>query len=212
MKKILVIATHPDDETLGCGGTIIRHAAAGDEVSVCIVCGGSSVRFPNEELIKMRREHSRKSGKILGVKDVEFFDYPIIMLDTIPQLDLVTSLEEVIFRIEPEILYIHHAEDLNSDHRIVNRACQVWCRPAKAKFLKTVLCYEIFASTERFSPNHYVRIESELEKKLEALSVFETEIQVQSRTVEMIRTLAAYRGGEVNASFAEAFWLYRSIV
>ncbi len=101
------------------------------------------------------------------------------MLDTIPQLDIVTSLERIIFEIKPEVLYCHYDADMNSDHRIVSQAAMVWCRPSKTPFLKKVLFYEIFASTQMFNPNYYVDISHEIEDKLLALSVYSTENNAQ---------------------------------
>ncbi|MCR6544177.1 PIG-L deacetylase family protein [Dehalobacterium formicoaceticum] len=209
--KILVIATHPDDEVLGCGGAIAKHVADGDDVYVCIMCSGTSLRYPDQTLAQKRKSDAEKVGYFLGVKEVIFCDFPVIMLDTIPQLEIVTALEKVIFSVQPEVLYTHHPEDINSDHRVVHHACLVWCRSSKTPFLKKVLFYEVFGSNLNFHPNYYITIDQYLALKLESLSFYTTENQVQTRTLDTLEKLAAYRGAEINQGFAEGFVLYREI-
>lgn len=210
MKKVLVIASHMDDEILGCGGTINKHIEQGDEVSVLYICSKQSVRFGNA-ILEERKAHARKVAELLQIKNIYFADLPLIMLDSIPQLDVVTAIEKVIFEVKPEILYCHPYEDINSDHRIVNQSAVVWCRPSKTPFLKKVYFYEIFSSNPNFAPNYYVDISEQIDKKLEALSLYTTEINVQTRNIETTRAVAKYRGAEINVEYAEAFVLYRGI-
>lgn len=209
--KVLVIATHIDDEVLGCGGTIKKHTKAGDEVYVVFISSQSSKRF-NEEIMNTRKLHAKKVAEVLDIRQIFFADHPLIMLDTVPQLDIVTSLERIIFEIKPEVLYCHYDTDMNSDHRIVYQAAMVWCRPSKTPFLKKVLLYEIFGSTQKFCPNYYVDISNEIEEKLAALSVYTTENNTQTRTMNTTRLVAGYRGAEISTSYAEAFYIYREIV
>ncbi|MCK4261090.1 MAG: PIG-L family deacetylase [Halanaerobiales bacterium] len=209
--NVLVIATHLDDEVIGCGGAILKHINDGDDVYVCFICGGTSVRYPDKELVETRRNHARKVGNLLGVKEIFFYDFPIIMLDTIPQLEIVTTLEEVIFKIKPEVIYTHYSDDINSDHKVVHDASLIWCRPSKTPFLKKVLFYEIFGSTRNFSPNYYVTTDEYIDQKLEALSMYTTETNVQTRTVDTIKKVAQYRGAEINSDYAEGFIVYRDI-
>jgi LmbE family N-acetylglucosaminyl deacetylase len=199
-----------DDEILGCGGTIAKHVSQGDEVSVLYICSKQSVRFDNE-ILELRKTHARKVADSLQVKKIYFADLPLIMLDTVPQLDVVTAVEKVMYEVKPEILYCHYWDDINSDHRVVFESTAVWCRPSKTPFLKKVYLYEIFGSTSNFIPNHYVDIGEQLEAKLNALSLYSTEIAAQTRSIETTRTVAKYRGAEINANYAEAFVLYRGI-
>ncbi|MBX4264175.1 PIG-L deacetylase family protein [Clostridium estertheticum] len=208
---ILVIATHLDDEVIGCGGAILKHVNEGDSVYVCFICGGTSVRYPNKDLVETRRSHGRKVAKLLGVKEIFFQDFPIIMLDTIPQLEIVTALEKVIFKIKPQVIYTHYSDDINSDHRSVYEATMVWCRPSKTPFLKKVLLYEIFGSNRSFNPNYYISIDKYVEQKLEALSLYTTEVDAQTRNLDTIKKVAQYRGAEINCEYAEGFILYRQI-
>lgn len=209
--NVLVVATHLDDEVIGCGGAIAKHVHQGDSVYVCFICGGTSKRYPDKALVETRRDHARKATELLGVKDVFFYDFPIIMLDTVPQLELVTALEKVIFDIQPQVLYTHFSDDMNSDHRIVYNATMVWCRPSKTPFLKTVLLYEIFGSTRNFNPNYYVEINDFIKHKLDALSMYTTENNIQTRTVETIEKQGQFRGAEINEKYAEGFVVYRAI-
>jgi LmbE family N-acetylglucosaminyl deacetylase len=209
--NILIVATHLDDEIIGCGGAIQKHIDNGENVYVCFICSGTSVRYPDKDLVDTRRNHANKVAELLGIKKVFFYDFPIIMLDTIPQLDIVTALEKVIFDIKPQIIYTHYSDDMNSDHRVVFNATTVWCRPSKTPFLKKVLLYEIFASTRNFTPNYYINIDKYMDKKSEALSLYTTENNVQTRTVDTIRKVASYRGSEINCEYAEAFAVYREI-
>ena len=209
--KVLVVASHIDDEVLGCGGTIKKHVDKGDEVYVIFISSHHSKRF-NEEIITLRKTHAQKVAEFLGIREVFFADHPLIMLDTIPQLDIVTSLEQIIFHVKPEILYCHYETDINADHRCVYHASSVWCRPSKTPFIKQVLLYEIFGSTLNFHPNFYVDISNYIEDKLAALSIYTTEIDVQTRTLDTSRLVAGYRGAEINTEYAEAFYLYRSII
>ena len=211
MKKVLVIASHFDAENLGCGGTVLRHISQNDKVCVAYVCTGSSQRF-GEAILKERKEHASQVLEKAGVQDFYFLDIPLIMADTCPQLEIVTALETVIQSFEPEIVYFHYHEDINSDHRIVADAARVWLRPSKFECIKSVYQYEVFGSTRNFLPDYYVDISPWIEKKLELLALYTTEISAQTRSLETTRIHNQYRGSEVNTRYAEAFKSYYQIV
>jgi len=205
MMNILVVATHLDDEVIGCGGAILKHINDGDNVYVCFLCGGTSVKYPNIDLVETRRNHGRTVADFLGIKEIYLYDFPIIMLDTIPQLEIVSALEKVIFEVKPQVIYTHYSDDINSDHRVVHDATVVWCRPSKTPFLKKVLFYEVFGSNRNFNPNYFVNIDKYIDRKLEALSLYTTENNVQTRTTDTIRKVAQYRGAEINSNYAEGY-------
>ena len=190
MKKVMIVASHYDDEILGCGGTIAKHVANGDEVYVVFVCTGESVRFD---------------------KQIISLDIPLIMADTLPQLEIVTALENVLKEIEPEIIYAHFHDDINSDHKVIYKALEVWLRPSKMFFIKSVYMYEVFGSTKNFTPNRYVDISSFMETKLRAMAMYTTEIEAQTRSLETIDRLGKYRGSEISTNYAEAFYVYYEI-
>ena len=218
MMKILIIAPHPDDEVLGCGGTIAKHTKEGDEVYLCIVTKAYAPDW-SEEFLKNRPKEIEKANKILGIKETYFLDYPTVKLDTFSQKELNESLSKVVNKVNPDILYIPHKGDLNKDHRLVFEASLVATRPANHK-VKRILSYETLSETEwgqsiePFIPNVYVDISETFEKKIEAVKAYETELKPypHQRSLQIIESLAKKRGSEVGVKFAEAFMLVRELV
>ena len=216
--KILIVAPHPDDEVLGCGGTIAEYVGQGDEVHLCIV---TKACFPDwsEEFIKNRPKEIKKSNKILGIKKTYFLDYPTVKLDTIPQNELNEAISRTMLEINPDIVYIPHEGDLNKDHRLVFESSLVATRPTNCK-VKRILSYETLSETEwgqpiePFTPNVYTDISEAFEKKIEAMKAYESEIKPypHPRSLEIIEALARKRGSEAGMKFAEAFMLIREII
>ena len=143
-KKILVIAAHPDDEVLGCGGTIAKHSLNKDFVEVMILGEGitsrSKIRNTNldkKKLLKLK-EITLKANKTLGVKKVIFGDLPDNRFDELNILDVIKIIEEVIFKFKPNIIYTHSGLDLNRDHKITNEAVLTACRPQQNYFFKNL--------------------------------------------------------------------------
>jgi len=216
--KILIIAPHPDDEVLGCGGTIAKYAKNGSEVYLCVVTKGYTPDW-SEEFLKNRPKEIEKANKILGIKKTYFLDYPTVKLDTIPQKELNEAISKVVNEVKPDILYIPHKGDLNKDHRLVFESSLVATRPANHK-VKKILSYETLSETEWgqpievFIPNVYVDISETLGKKIEAMKAYGSELKQypHPRSLEIIETLAKKRGSEVGVKFAEAFILIKEIV
>jgi len=216
--KMLVIAPHPDDEVLGCGGTIVKHAKNGNEVYLCVVTKGYTPDW-SEEFLKNRPKEIEKANKILGIKKTHFLDYPTVKLDTIPQKELNEAISKVVNEVKPDILCIPHKGDVNKDHRLVFEASLVATRPANHK-VKKILSYETLSETdwgqpiEPFVPNVYVDISETLGKKIEAMKAYGSELKQypHPRSLEIIEALAKKRGSEVGVKFAEAFMLIREIV
>jgi LmbE family N-acetylglucosaminyl deacetylase len=129
MLKVLVIAAHPDDEVLGCGGSIARHRAAGDAVAVLIMADGVGSRSGVDAPPAARRQCAQQAAKILGVQDLTLLAYPDNRMDEATLLDVVQDIEKVMARCVPDIVYTHHAGDVNIDHRIVHDAVIAACRP-----------------------------------------------------------------------------------
>ena len=215
---MLVIAPHPDDEVLGCGGTIVKHAKNGNEVYLCVVTKGYTPDW-SEEFLKNRPKEIEKANKILGIKKTHFLDYPTVKLDTIPQKELNEAISKVVNEVKPDILCIPHKGDVNKDHRLVFEASLVATRPANHK-VKKILSYETLSETdwgqpiEPFVPNVYVDISETLGKKIEAMKAYGSELKQypHPRSLEIIEALAKKRGSEVGVKFAEAFMLIREIV
>jgi len=218
--KILVIAPHPDDEVLGCGGTIVKHTSRGDEVYLCIVTKTYTPEWSEDEA-KERREEVLRVNKILGIKKTYFLDLPTVKLDTIPQKELNDLISQVINEVQPEVVYIPHQGDANKDHRLVFEAAMVATRPIPDSATKKVLCYETLSETEwaapfeesAFIPNVWIDISGVLATKLKAMSAYKSELKEfpHPRSLEAISALAKMRGATVGVEAAEAFMLVREI-
>lgn len=212
--RILVIAAHPDDEALGCGGTIARHVAEGDDVHVLFVADGETSRVmaakPNRNIAAF------EASKVLGTQPPIFFDYADQKLDTLPLLEITQDIESVVANIKPTIVYTHHAGDLNNDHRIVHQAAMTALRPLPGSTVRAIYAFEVLSSTEwgtGFWPNHFVDIWNHLHRKFDALEKYEAEMRPypHARCSESVTALARIRGTSVGVNMAEAFMTLRSI-
>jgi LmbE family N-acetylglucosaminyl deacetylase len=228
MKRILVVAAHPDDEVLGCGATIAKHNGAGDEVHVVILAEGATSRDEKRDRAQRQSEltklgiSAKKANDIIGSFAMILHDFPDNRMDSIDLLDIVKVVEQHLERIKPEIVYTHHAGDLNIDHQLIHQAVVTACRPQPFQSVKTLLFFEIPSSTEwqpsgssvPFLPNWFVDVSATLAVKLKALQEYESEIRVwpHSRSIESIEYLARWRGGCVGVEAAEAFVVGRNLV
>ena len=227
MSKVLVVVAHPDDEVLGCGGTIAKHALNGDEVHVVIMAEGltsrgnaRSVDRYNEKLNELH-SNSQQVANILGAKSLTMCNFPDNRMDSVDLLDVVKKVEEVLEEIKPEIVYTHHVGDVNIDHIVTHNAVITACRPIPGQCVKTILFFETLSSTEwqmqtcdkAFMPNWFIDIEKSFEKKMEALRCYESEMREypHSRSYKSVEILAKYRGSTVGSCLAEAFMLGRKI-
>jgi LmbE family N-acetylglucosaminyl deacetylase len=225
--SILVIAAHPDDEVLGCGGTIAWHADAGDQVNVLIVAEGSTSRHQVRDRAQVQDELSalakaaQMSGSILGAAGVELLDLPDNRLDSLDRLDLTKRIEECVERYQPECVYVHHAGDVNVDHRRLHEAVVTACRPTPGHVVKRLLSFEVASSTEwqppgsapGFQPNWFVDISDQWERKRQALEAYSSEMRdwPHSRSLEAVGYQARWRGAQVGVEAAEAFYLLRHL-
>ena len=221
MTSILVVAAHPDDEVLGCGGYIAARVKSGDEVVVTFVSDGVTSRDENSGVaeIETRRHAARSAAKVLGVKDVSFGDLPDNKLDSVPLLEVIKTIESVIRRVQPSIVVTHFGGDLNIDHRIVNQAVITSCRPTSGQCVKQIMFFEIPSSTEwqiqrkgeAFVPNWFEDISQTLELKVQALKMYEHELREwpHPRSLKAVEYLAHWRGASCGVDAAEAFILGR---
>ena len=228
MSRVLVVAAHPDDEVLGCGGTIVRHADSGDQVQVLIVAEGSTSRQQQRDRSQVRDELSslanaaQTAGSILGAAGVELLDFPDNRLDSFDRLDLIKRIEECVERHQPECVYVHHAGDVNVDHRRLHEAVVTACRPTPDHVVKRLLSFEVASSTEwqppgsapAFQPNWFVDISDPWERKREALVAYASEMRdwPHARSLEAVEHLARWCGAQVGVEAAEAFCLLRQLV
>lgn len=218
--RVLIIAPHPDDEIIGVGGTIAKRVKAGDEVYVCIVTKGKSPLF-NPDFIEQGRRECREADAKLGVKETIFLDFPAVMLETIPRYELNGKVAEVVQNIKPEEVYIPHKGDMQIDHQMVVDAAMVAVRPRGDDYPKRVYAYETLSETgwnipnvtNEFIPTVYENITDTYDVKMEAMSVFESQLALfpAARSVGAIEALAKFRGATVSVEAAEAFSLVREV-
>lgn len=220
MSKVLVFAPHPDDEILGCGGTMIKHIDAGDEVYVCIVTKGCLPLFPPEGTEKTRSE-TRACHQHIGVKKTFFLDFPAVMIDKENRYEVNGKILDVVKEVLPDEVYIPHWGDMQKDHQIVADACMVALRPKYEPKVKRIYSYETMSETawnapnvqNEFIPNVFVDITDTLTQKLEALNFFTTQLSSypDARSIEAVEALAKYRGALMHVRAAESFMLIREI-
>jgi len=213
---ILIVAPHPDDEVLGCGGTLIKHAKSGDNIHLCIATVGYTPDW-SQEYLDNRSIEIKKVGKILGIKKIHMLGYPTVKLDTISQKEINDCLFNLVSKVKPQVVYIPHRGDLNIDHRILHDASLVALRPLNNSTSR-ILSYEVPSVTEwgvqPFTPNIYSDITETYEAKIEALKNYEGEMRASPhpRSLEVIEAHARKRGSEAGIQYAEAFMLIREII
>jgi len=219
MKKILVVAAHPDDEILGCGGTLIKEIEEGNEV-YCIILGkGMASRDTYTEADKEILMVSCKSaGSLLGIKDTWIFDFPDNRYDSIPLLDLVKKIEAVKEVLKPQVVYTHFQGDLNIDHKITFKAVLTACRPTVNESVKEIYSFYTPSATEwgnnAFLPNMFVNVNKYIDKKMDILKCYFSEIKtdIHPRSIDGIRLLSSYYGTMIGVASAEPFIIIRKIV
>lgn len=222
-RSILVVAAHPDDEVLGCGGTIAKWKRRGDEVHVLLMTDGEGARVGNDEtLIKIRNKAAVAANVLLGTDSLHALKLPDNRMDSVSLLDVVKIIEDYIGRFHPDVVLTHHVGDVNIDHRIVHDAVIAACRPQPGFSVNELLFFEIPSSTEwrppgsgpPFVPNVFVDVSDCFENKAAALQAYKNELRIfpHPRSVEAIQALARWRGAMVGVPMAEAFMLGRLIV
>lgn len=223
MKKInevLVIAPHMDDEVLGCAGTICKHRQAGDSVSVIFVAHRVYNHKFDRQKNMTERAHALNAQKILGYQKAFFADLNDERLDGCIQ-EILIALEQIIYRLRPDMVYMPFRSDNNQDHRAVFDAARVVLRPQATPYIKNIRMYEVPSSTEQsppllenaFLPNCHVDITHLIDKKLEAMECYKTERRKypHPRSLRAIKILAQKRGIEMGIKYAEAFVSIRQI-
>lgn len=223
-RRILIVAAHPDDEVLGCGGTMARLSREGCEVFTLILGEGITSRDENRnpgkresELAELKRQIAR-ANEILGVKEVFSLDFPDNRFDTIPLLEIVKAIETVKNEVKPVTIFTHFDKDLNIDHGITQRAVLTAARPQSGESVREILSFEVLSSTEwnspiSFSPDVFYDITQTLEIKLAAMTEYRDEIRVfpHPRTLEGIEINARYWGMTIGNGVSEAFECVRMI-
>lgn len=217
---VYVVAAHPDDELLGVGGTLLRHLADGDDVHVLVMSEGATSRYEDH----MRRELAEaavRAAEILGVSDIELAQWPDQRMDTVPLIDLTQFIEQRFQTTPPNVLYTHFPDDVNADHGVVARAAWTAARAYSQPQLRAIYAFETPSSTEwawpnsatAFQPNHFTDISTQLERKLQALACYESEMRDEPhpRSLRSLRTIAERWGSVIGTQAAEAFVTLRSV-
>lgn len=225
--RVLVVAAHPDDEVLGCGGAIARHCAEGAAVSVLIMADGVGSRTGGDDAAHSRALSARKrsadrAAEILGVHEVTLLSYGDNRMDGVELLDVVQDIEKLVREFAPGVVYTHHGADVNVDHRIVHDAVVAACRPLPDHPVRQLLFFETPSSTEwrppgsfaPFVPNWFVDVGATLDKKLAALEAYSDELRdfPHPRSLRAVEHLARWRGATAGLDAAEAFELGRHIL
>ena len=226
--SVFVVAAHPDDEVLGCGGTIARLAAAGRSVHVLLLADGENSRAAANGsgvaagAVAARNAAAERACRILGGASVESLTLPDNRMDGLVLLDVVKEIEVRIARHAPSTLLTHHGGDVNVDHRVVHQAVIVACRPVPDYPVRELLFFEVPSSTEwrppgsgdGFAPNYFVDVSTTLDRKMAALGAYASELRdfPHPRSRSAIEALARWRGATVGVAAAEAFVLGRMIV
>lgn len=227
-RKVLVVAAHPDDEVLGVGGTIVRHAKNGDAIHIMIMAEGITSRTMRRDVDfskdKLEELHSKSHevAKMLGAEKLTMCKFPDNRMDSVDLLDVVKEIEKEVDSFKPEVVYTHHAGDVNVDHTVTHNAVITACRSLPDCSVRTILFFETLSSTEWqmqtsdkiFYPNWFVDISDCLEQKQTALKLYESEMRSfpHPRSYEAVEHLAKYRGCIIGCDTAEAFMLGRNIV
>lgn len=219
--KVIIITPHPDDETLGCGGTILRHNAAGDDVYWLIVTRMTEDSF-SEKRVQVRKREIEQVANQYGFVKIIQLPYEAAKLDQVPANEIINEIGDVFADIEPNIIFVPYRNDIHSDHKVVfdaTMACTKWFRYPS---IEKVLVYETLSETDfvmnpdanGFRPNIFVNISSFLDKKLEIMKIYESEIAPHPfpRSEEAIRALATLRGAATGVKAAEAFILVKERV
>ncbi|RWX02381.1 PIG-L deacetylase family protein [Flavobacterium cerinum] len=221
MKNVIVISAHPDDETLGAGGTILKHVANGDNVYWLIVTNVFENQGFSKERVESRQDEIREVEKLLGITKTYLLDYPTMTLSSSSLIKMVPEISTVFSKVQPEIIYTLNRSDAHSDHRVIFDAVMACTKSFRYPFIKQILMYECISETEfapalaekAFLPNYFVDITDYLDRKNEIMKVFESEIAEHPfpRSLENIRALAHFRGASVGVKYAEAFQLLKYI-
>ena len=223
IKKLLVIAAHPDDELLGCGGSIAKYLNNGVLVKVLFLGEGSTCRYDDPSCkeavaaIAERNLWAVEALGVIGVTDFEFYNLPCGRFDQTPIIVINKIIESVIRQFSPDTVFTHSAGDSNNDHRIAHRATIMATRPCGENVVNRLFCYEVLSSSEwsytsSFLPNYFISLtESQLLAKWSALECYATEMRDYPfpRSWVGVKNLAEKRGMQAGIEFAEAFQLVR---
>jgi LmbE family N-acetylglucosaminyl deacetylase len=215
--SVLIIAAHPDDEILGCGGTAALHAAAGCSVTSVVVCEGESLRYGDADQPVGLEQHAQRAAEVLGVREVRHLRFADQRLDQVTLTEIIGPLEAIVRELRPRIVYCQYGGDLNRDHELLFKAVLVATRPTE-ECISAVYAFDTASSTEwawprSFAPDTWVDISSVLERKIEAMACYESEVRdyPHPRSAQALRNRAHAWGNQCCLDAAEVFTTVRRI-
>jgi len=227
---LLVVAAHPDDEVLGCGATVHKLVSNGWQAHLVILSAGVGGRYASDTAVSdevqqaqtILGEQMRRAASAIGYHDIHTFDYPDNRMDVISRMDIVLSLQPIIARVKPNLVFTHHPGDYNWDHTITFDSVMMAARCNPPDFSPSeIRTFEVLSSTERasqdatriFCPNLYVDVANSIDMKKLALKYYQSEYHPypHPRSIEAIEYLARRRGNEVGLEYAEAFHIIRKV-
>lgn len=219
--SVLAIVAHPDDEVLGAGGVLARHAQAGHAVHIAFLADGVGARGADKAAADRRAQAARAAASCLGARDPIFMGFPDNRLDSVDLLDITQAIEKIVAQMQPDTVYTHHAGDLNIDHTICHRAVLTACRPLPGATVRRIYGMEVASSTEwaapaggeAFVPARFVDISSVISIKKRALAAYAEEMRPfpHPRSYEAVDALARWRGATAGFHAAEAFVVLRDL-
>ena len=217
-RRVLVIAPHPDDETLGVGGTLLKLRDNGYE-TFWVIFTKADETIASKEWLEKRKKEIEMVAEEYRFSDVFELGFITTKLDTYPIRELIKALSDVIQKAKPEIVFVNHPYDIHSDHKIVFQVAMSSLKTFRAGFVKKILSYETITETDQglfkcensFIPNSYIDISSYIDKKLEIMSIYESEVMDYPlpRSIDSIKALNRYRGSFMGYEHAEAFYVLR---
>jgi len=224
-KKILAIVSHPDDEIIGCGGTLIKHVKQKDQVKVVFTSESERARSKNvntnEKNSHERIMQAKKISKKLGFKEPIFLNYPSLSLSRKKITEMNSEIQKIIIKFKPNVIYTHSPYDVHHDHRATFDATLVASRPSKHIKIEEILTFEIPSATEfsiypnkkNFIPTCFVNIENHIKLKKTALTLYKKQLKDYPNmlSIKGIINLNSYRGNMVNLKYAEAFAIIRKV-
>ena len=220
-KKILVVATHPDDETLGCGGVLLKHKANGDEIHWLIATEIKESEGSNEDTIEKRNNEIKKIGDFYSFDSVSKLGLITTKVDKYGTSELITKISSIFNKVKPDTIYLPFKSDVHSDHKHIFDAAYSCTKSFRYPFIKKIYMMETLSETEfslstkkdSFVPNVFVDISDYMDRKIEAMKIYESEIGEHPfpRSEKNIRALATYRGATTGCDYAESFMLLKEI-
>lgn len=221
-KSVLIVAPHADDETLGCGGTILKLSSQGYSVHWVLVTGMKEEFGFGRGQIEIRKKEIENIAVLYNFASFHELKYPPARLDVISKSDIVINISNIIHEIKPEVIFIPYRNDAHSDHEIVYDSVMSAAKSFRAPFVRKILAYETLSETDfgmkpedgGFKPNVFIDISTYLNKKLDILDIFESEVRnfPFPRSRKALESLAFLRGVQCNADAAEAFMLIKEIL